>query len=329
LSEERYMEDYEIIDAHIHMARTSEEARGWWAMSGRRGRDRWGTPEGSIPFMERNGISKMVVLVIPPRLMRPSLDEKARIAGLPMEQRLEAEKGMNQKFGPIISELNEWVCTMNRSFPRLVPFVLLAKELGGVEGMIEELEQRIKQGAKGVKLHPGMFCLLPYDSALMPVYERCQELGLPVVSDSGPWAAPRVLAGYPTPSHERRIDYGEPDKFSAVLEEFPRLTLVLAHLGSAQWDERVELAQRYPNLCFDISQGFSSSDRIPRHPHRGLGEEDAVRIMRKIGVERIMFGTDGPSGPFHPQLEQFLRLPLSDEERRMILSENAKRILHI
>jgi predicted TIM-barrel fold metal-dependent hydrolase len=323
------MEDFEIIDAHIHMARNSKEARDWWVMPGRRARDRWGTPEGSIPFMDRNGISKMVVMVIPPQLMRPSLDEKERIAELPTERRLEAEMRMSERFAPIITELNEWVCKMSRNFPRLIPFVLMAKELGGQEAMLEELVLRVSQGAKGVKLHPGMFCLLPYDRALFPVYEKCQELGLPVVSDSGPWAAPRVLAGYPAPSHQRRIDYGEPDNFTVVLEEFPHLTLVLAHLGSAQWDERMELAQRFPELCFDISQGFSSSDRIPRHPHRGLGEEDAVRVMRKIGVERIMFGTDGPSGPFHPQLEQFLRLPLNDDERRMILSENAKRILRI
>jgi predicted TIM-barrel fold metal-dependent hydrolase len=65
------------------------------------------------------------------------------------------------------------------------------------------------------------------------------------------------------------------------------------------------------------------------HPHRGLAEEDAVRIIRKIGVERIMFGSDGPALDRMPQLEQILRIPLNNQEKRMILSENAKRILHI
>lgn len=323
------MDDYEIIDVHIHMARTQEEERNWWIMPGRRDRDRWATPEGVIPYMDHNGISKMVVLVIPPRQMRPSLVEKARIARMPLKRRLEAEKKMSEHFSPIIVELNEWVCKMSRSFPRLVPFILMAKELGDPEAIVDELVLRFKQGAKGVKLHPGMFCLFPNDRVLWPMYKKCQEMGIPILSDSGPWSVPRVLAGYPLPSHQKRIDYGEPNNFAAILEEFPRLALVLAHLGSAQWDERLELAQTYPNIYFDISQGFSSPDRIPRHPHRGLAEEDAVRIMRKIGIERIMFGTDGPSGPFRPQLEQFLRLPLNDEERRMILSENAKRILRI
>jgi predicted TIM-barrel fold metal-dependent hydrolase len=91
----------------------------------------------------------------------------------------------------------------------------------------------------------------------------------------------------------------------------------------------VELAQKYPNVYFDISQSFSSPDHTPHGPHRGLAEEDAVRIMRKIGIERIMFGTDGPAVPIEPQMQVFLRLPLTDDERQMILAENAKRILKI
>ena len=54
-----------------------------------------------------------------------------------------------------------------------------------------------------------------------------------------------------------------------------------------------------------------------------------MRIFRKVGVERILFGTDFPTLDLQPQLEQLLRLPLSDDETRMILSENANRILRL
>ena len=161
------------------------------------------------------------------------------------------------------------------------------------------------------------------------MYEKCQELGLPVLADSGPWDVPRILVGPASHLHQKRKDYGEPKNFEEVLKDFPKLTLVLAHFGSAWWDVRVELAQKYPNVYFDISQGFCAPDHTPHAPHRGLAEEDAVRIMRKIGIERIMFGTDGPAVPIEPQMQSFLRLPLNDEEKRMILAENAKRILNI
>jgi predicted TIM-barrel fold metal-dependent hydrolase len=128
---------------------------------------------------------------------------------------------------------------------------------------------------------------------------------------------------------ENGIEYGEPQNYVEVLDNFPQLTLILAHLGAAWWDERVELAKAYPNVYFDTAQGFLSPDQIPYNPHRGLAEEDAVRIMRKIGVERIMFGSDGPALDRLPQLEQILRLPLTNHEKKMILSGNAQRILHL
>lgn len=323
------MDKFEVIDAHVHMARTLDEEINWYAIPGRRDRDRWATPEGSIPYMDRNGISKMVVLILLPRTWRPSLVEKARIEGLPMEQRREAEKMMVDNLAPKIREFNEWGCKMSHQFPRLIPFILISKDLGKAKDMAQEVALRFNQGAKGVKLHPGMHCFFPDGQELWPMYAKCQELGLPILADSGPWDVPNILVGNASHLHQKHTDYGEPKNFEGVLKEFPHLTLVLAHLGSAWWDERVELAQKYSNVFFDISQGFSAPDRVPLYPLRGLAEEDAVRIMRKIGIERIMFGTDGPSLSWQLQIEQFLRLPLTDDERQMILAENAKRIYHI
>ncbi len=123
-----------------------------------------------------------------------------------------------------------------------------------------------------------------------------------------------------------------------ILKGGPRLTLVMAHLASAYWDERVEMAQRYPNLYFDMSGSFNSPgltakldklDLLARDGPRAAAEEDAVRIIRKVGVDRIMFGTDGPAWMAQPAIEQILRLDLTEEEKRLILAENAKRIYKI
>jgi predicted TIM-barrel fold metal-dependent hydrolase len=123
------------------------------------------------------------------------------------------------------------------------------------------------------------------------------------------------------------VDYAEPKNWSKVLDAFPKLTVILAHLGAAWWDERVELAQKHPNVVFDTSQGFAAPDQIPYCSHRGLAEEDVIRIFRKIGVERIMFGTDFPALAPQPQVEQLLRLPFTDEEKTLLFAGNAKRIL--
>ena len=327
------MTDFEFIDVHTHLVRNIEEEEKYFLFPGRRRCDRFGTPERALEHMDRTGISKMAVLNLIPRQFRGPLVEKSKIQGLPENERRAKEKEIAEQIAPIMREMNEWGCETGKRFPRLLPFSCISKELGDADAMAQEVELRASQGAKGIQMHPGRFVFFPDDEELWPAYEKCQELGLPIIADSGPWPASHVLVRYSTPvfesSTESSVDYGEPKIWSKVAEAFPKLTIILAHLGSAWWDERVELARDYPNIYFDTAQGFSAADQIPYISHRSLAEEDAVRIFRKIGVERIMFGTDGPGIAPQPQVEQLLRMPLTDEEKKMVFSENAKRILNI
>ena len=327
------MADFEIIDAHIHLARTLEEESNYWLFPGRRACDRYGTPEKAIEYMEREGISKMAFMTLIPRQYRGPLVEKMKLASLPEKQRREEEKKIGEQVAPKMREINEWGCEVGRRFPQLLPFSCISPELGGAEDVVKEVELSASQGAKGIKLHPGMFAFFPDDEVMFPAYEKCQELGLPVLADSGAWPTPHILAEYPSPvamaAQQAAIQYGEPKNWSKVAEAFPRLNIVMAHLGSAWWDERVELAQKYPNIYFDTSQGFSAPDRIPYSPHRGLAEADVPRIFRKIGMDRILFGTDFPALAPQPQIEQIMRLPLTDEEKQKVLAENVKRVYRI
>jgi len=324
------MDDFEIIDVHTHLARSISEEEKRMTIPGRRRRDRWATPETAISFMDWEGISKAVVLHLPPLPTR-ELRMEAEREKLPQLNRSQQHKlqKITQDTGSIVREFNQWGCEVGNSFPRLIPFICLAPNLGDSEGMVKELTKGVEQGAKGIKLHPGVFYFFPDDQKLWPVYQKCQELGLPIIADSAPWPGFHTLTAYRMQVPGTTIQYGEPQNFAKVLDKFSDLILILAHLGSAWWDERVELAIKYPNVYFDTAQGFQSPDQIPYHPRRGLAEEDAVRIIRKIGVERVMFGSDGPAHDRLPQLEQLLRLSLSDQEKQLILSGNAKRLLHL
>jgi predicted TIM-barrel fold metal-dependent hydrolase len=210
---------------------------------------------------------------------------------------------------------NAWACEVGAAHERLAPFVGVQKLLGGAGGA-EEVRLGHARGAKGVKLQPGMNMFLPSDRELWPVYEAAQELGLPILTDSGTYGRAAPDGG----------PYGRPLNFVEVLESFPRLTLVMAHFASAYWDERVELAGRFPNLHFDVSGGFGADDVQARDDRRALPEEDAVRVLRKVGLHRFLFGTDGPSVMPQPYLEQILRLGLTDDERQLLLAGNARRL---
>ena len=163
----------------------------------------------------------------------------------------------------------------------------------------------------------------PNDRAFWPMYQRCAELGLAVVSDTG-----TIGLGHHQghPDEDNKIAYGQPVHFTEVLQSFPALTLVMAHFPSAFWDERLEMAREFPNLMFDISGGFQADGLAARDGQRAITETDAPRILRKIGIERFMFGTDGPTVMIQPCLEQLLRLDLTDGEKQIILADNAHRI---
>jgi predicted TIM-barrel fold metal-dependent hydrolase len=327
------MEDFEIIDMHVHLCRNEEEEKEYFPLPGRRQRDRWATPERAIEHMDRNNIVKTAFMILVPRQHRGPLYEKAGLDELPDGQRKKEKERIAGQIGPIMREMNEWGCRVGRRFPRLLPFIGMSDDLGTPEAIAKEVELRAGQGAKGVKMHPGQFSYYPNDEVFWPAYEKCQELGLPILSDSGPWPHSHLVYMYPNPLGyklaESGKDYAEPKNWAKVLEAFPKLTVILAHLGSAWWDERVELAQKYPNVYFDTSQGFAAPDQLPVVARRGLAEEDVPRVFRKIGVERIMFGTDLPGIPLQPQLEQILRAPFTDEEKRMILADNARRVLKL
>jgi predicted TIM-barrel fold metal-dependent hydrolase len=46
-------------------------------------------------------------------------------------------------------------------------------------------------------------------------------------------------------------------------------------------------------------------------------------------MDRILFGTDFPALAPQPQIEQIIRLSLTDEEKQKVLAGNAKRVYNI
>jgi predicted TIM-barrel fold metal-dependent hydrolase len=321
------MNSFEVIGAHTHISESikAEKAQFPSAMfPALTDEKRWAHAEKVIPYMDKNGISKIVTLSIFPTWAMTESRLKRLPADLSAEQHRNSIEEINEMMAERVRRHNQAIMDMCKKYPRIIPFINVQKVLGGAEEMVKELELRVHQGAKGVKIHPGLNRFFPNDPDYWPIYERCQELGLPIVSDSG------FCELSPPPYHGG--DWGEPMHFAEILRKFNRLTLVLAHLGSPFWDERVELAQRFPNVYFDTSLGFKGL--APWGPEstyreRFLHEVDAVRIIRKIGVDRVMFGSDAPGGNQLDQIEQILRMDLGESEKGMILAGNAKRILNI
>ncbi len=114
---------------------------------------------------------------------------------------------------------------------------------------------------------------------------------------------------------DNRYEYSAPQKIFNIHKNFPKLKLHAAHLGGYQrWKEAEECFTDYENVAFDISSSMAF-----------LSKEDTRRIINKYGVENCFFGSDFPMWSHEEELERFLELGFSEQENRMILSENFKR----
>ena len=71
-------------------------------------------------------------------------------------------------------------------------------------------------------------------------------------------------------------------------------------------------------VYFDIS--FSTPE---------LSDEQLIRIIRRHGAHKILFGTDCPWGNQKAYLEHIRSLPLTEEEKEQILWQNAADLLGI
>ena len=98
----------------------------------------------------------------------------------------------------------------------------------------------------------------------------------------------------------------------------------MAHIGVGYEDEAIALARDYSNLLFDCSAIIGSIT-----PDGGVTGERLTAIIKEIGVERVMFGSDFPWYDPADSVERLFRLDFSEEEKRLLFAENAIRIYRL
>ena len=159
----------------------------------------------------------------------------------------------------------------------------------------------------GIKLHPMYQSFAADEPRLDPIYAAAAEAGLLVEVHCG-----RDIAFPPDD------DRAAPVRFRRVIERHPGLKLLCTHMGGwKMWDE-VERDLLGADVFFETS--FSLGEH-------GADGERIANMIRRHGVERVMFGTDWPWAAQREELERVKSLPLRKGELRQVLSTNAARLL--
>lgn len=172
------------------------------------------------------------------------------------------------------------------------------------EDMEGEINRAVSLGMRGVKIHPDIQGVDIDDPRLLKLYEI---------------VAGRIPVYFHIGDNRAQYRFSEARKLVRVMDMFPKLEVVAAHLGGYKaWEEAIEFLAGRDNVWYDTSSALWA-----------MTPEYADDVVGKLGAEHVMFGTDYPVKNTAEELERFFRLKLTEKEREDILWNNAVRFLHL
>jgi 5-carboxyvanillate decarboxylase len=179
------------------------------------------------------------------------------------------------------------------------------------------------------------------DPRFFPILEAAEAL------DAAIYIHPRAPSdGMASPFRDYRIEgaawgYGVETSthilrliFSGTLDRFPKLNIVIGHMGEALpfWLWRLDFMGA-PGARAGRKNALKPSEYFQRNitiTTSGVEDPSALRFcIDKIGVDRIMWAIDYPYQPTGPAVSFIEKAPLSEVEREKIAHVNAERIFKI
>jgi predicted TIM-barrel fold metal-dependent hydrolase len=210
---------------------------------------------------------------------------------------------------------NTWGCAVASQYPELIPFINVEPDLLAGDELANYVRNRVAEGARGVKLLPLQHHFHGNDRRLWPMYAYLEQVGLPVLSQSGHGGPASPLTG---------DSWGRPLYFGEAAAAFPKLRIILAHFGQGYVPDVLALAAQHEHIYFDTT---AISSQIGVRPEWSI--EQTMAIFRRVGAHHIVFGTNFPfSQTRERDAEAIDGLDLTEDEKRLIFYGNANGILH-
>lgn len=167
-----------------------------------------------------------------------------------------------------------------------------------------ELRSLKERGFIGIKLHPDYQETFIDDIRYQRIISYASELDFIISVHAG------FDPGYPKCTH------CTPKRTRAVIEALKPPKMVLAHMGGFKYWDEVEEELVGLDVWFDTAVVFPYMD-----------DAQFIRICRNHGVEKILFATDSPWAGQKAFVEYFQNMDMTAEEKRLIFSENARKLL--
>lgn len=197
-----------------------------------------------------------------------------------------------------VHTINQFTRQQVQSEPSFVGFGTVHAEM---QNLVEEVGRIEEMGLKGIKIHPDCQHFNIDDPRLYPLYEEIQGR-LPMMMHLG----------------DENYDYSHPARLRRVLDLFPKLQVCAAHFGGHTMYETAMEYLSDTECIMDISSTLMF-----------LSPETAESYINHYGAERLAFGSDYPVFDPVREMELFLALDLTPDQKEQIAWKTAARFLKV
>ncbi|MBU2534843.1 MAG: amidohydrolase family protein [Chloroflexota bacterium] len=211
----------------------------------------------------------------------------------------------------LCTETNDYILESIARFPkRLIGFCTVQPQ--SLDAAIAEIERCAQNGAKGIgELRPDIQLLDLEDEAIIsPLMETVKKHRLILLTHAS------EPAGHDYPGK----GIITPDVLYPFITHYPDVTIVCAHWGGGLpfYALMPEVQKALQNVYFDTA----ASPFLYQPQIYTLGSQ-------LVGADKILFGSDYPLLLQTRLLQEIDSAALTEEEKSLILSGNAKRILNL
>jgi len=247
---------------------------------------------------------------------------------------------------PLAREANDIAAEVCRKHPERFS-ALAAFDPRDVKGSVKEIERAMTTlGLNGAVLNGHFQGHYLDEPEYVPILEALEANDAALyIHPTAPFNAPHyeergffgALAGFP---HDVWL-HTMALIFSGAFDRFPKLRLVIGHMGEAMplqlyrfdWmqgnaDGRPHLrGGKQPRLEHPVSYYFRNNIWITTS---GVAWEPAIKFcMEQLGPERVLYAMDYPYQQSYDEVAAYDRMQLSPEHKKMLMEDNARAVFRL
>ncbi len=188
---------------------------------------------------------------------------------------------------------------------------------------IDVFQRYIDEDFRCVKMFPPVG-FMPDDERFFPLYEKIEAAGVPLLFHAGQTNI-KIISKEPGERRATNSKFSFPMNFDMIARLFPRMPIVLAHMGYPNYIEARSVAHANPNVYLDISGSGPWTEGIPI-TFNALGGHAFI----PMDFNRIIWGSDNclTQSEHISRSDVYLRqMGATSADKHQIFGETAQKLL--